>query len=70
MPDKELFLIDPNILITPQDQYYPFDLAPNFWAQMAEKLEDGSFVIPQRSESSGSITMVPLPSEGGESKVR
>jgi len=26
--------------------------------------------IPQRSESSGSITMVPLPSEGGESKVR
>ena len=28
------------------------------------------FLIPQRSESSKSIPMVPLPSEGGESKVR
>jgi len=45
MADKELFLIDSNILITPQEQYYPFDLAPNFWAQMAEKIEDGSIVI-------------------------
>ena len=33
-------------------------------------LKKGDFVIPQRSESSKSITMVPLPSEGGESKVR
>jgi len=45
MPEKELFLIDSNILITPQKQYYPFDLAPNFWIQMAEKIEDGSIVI-------------------------
>lgn len=45
MVDKELFLIDSNILITPQAQYYPFDLAPNFWAQMAEKIKDGSIVI-------------------------
>lgn len=45
MSDSELFLIDSNILITPQEQYYPFDLAPNFWAQMAEKIGDGSIVI-------------------------
>ncbi len=45
MSDREVFLIDSNVLITPQEQYYPFDLAPNFWAQMAEKIEDGSIVI-------------------------
>ncbi|MFA7119564.1 MAG: DUF4411 family protein [Sphaerochaetaceae bacterium] len=45
MPDNELFLIDANILITPQEQYYPFDLAPNFWVQMAEKIEEGSIAI-------------------------
>jgi hypothetical protein len=45
MPDKELFLIDANILITPQEQYYPFDLAPNFWTQMAEKIDEGSIII-------------------------
>ena len=35
----------------------------------AHSLVNRFLVIPQRSESSGSINMLPLPSEGRESKV-
>ena len=34
----EKFLIDSNIFITPYQNYYPFDLAPGFWKQLADKL--------------------------------
>ena len=29
---QEKFLIDANAFMTPHLQYYPFDLAPSFWA--------------------------------------
>lgn len=32
------FLIDSNIFITPYQNYYPFDLAPGFWEQLAARL--------------------------------
>ena len=42
---KELFLIDTNSLITPHNDYYPFDFAPSFWKQMKTHIEAGSIVI-------------------------
>ena len=37
--------MDTNSLITPKTTYYPLDLAPTFWASMAEKIQDGSRAI-------------------------
>jgi hypothetical protein len=45
MPDGTIYLIDTNSLITPKATYYPLDLAPTFWASMAEKIQDGSIAI-------------------------
>lgn len=40
-----VFLMDANSFITPYQLYYPFDLAPNFWRCMENKISDGSIVI-------------------------
>jgi len=45
MPEKAIYLIDTNSLITPKATYYPMDLAPAFWASMSEKIQDGSIAI-------------------------
>jgi len=45
MPDGTIYLIDTNSLVTPKATYYPLDLAPTFWASMAEKIQDGSIAI-------------------------
>ena len=37
MIDK--YLLDSNVFITPHRLYYPFDFAPGFWDQLAEKLK-------------------------------
>ena len=37
------FLMDANAFITPYQQYYPFDLAPIFWANLKDRIEKGSF---------------------------
>lgn len=34
----EKYLLDANVFITPHRFYYPFDFAPGFWDQLAEKL--------------------------------
>ena len=42
---KEVFLIDSNSLITPNLNFYPFDLAPGFWRQMSDGVESGEIAI-------------------------
>lgn len=42
---QETFLIDANSLITPHLQFYPFDFAPGFWAQIEGHIKDGSIKI-------------------------
>lgn len=42
---REIFLIDANSLITPHLQFYPFDFAPGFWAQIESHIKDGSIKI-------------------------
>ena len=42
---KEIFLIDANSLITPHLNYYPFDFAQNFWAQMESHIKNGNIAI-------------------------
>lgn len=42
---RNIYLIDTNSFITPYHMYYPFDLVPNFWRCMAEKIIDGSIVL-------------------------
>jgi len=39
------YLIDTNTLITPYKLYYPFDLAPNFWAKMKTEINKGSLIL-------------------------
>ena len=39
------FMIDANSLITPHQQYYPFDFAPGFWSQMKAHIESGTIVL-------------------------
>ena len=39
------FMIDANSLITPHQQYYPFDFAPGFWAQMETHIANGTIVL-------------------------
>lgn len=45
MMSKAVFLIDTNALITPYQQYYPFDLAKSFWDQIREQIENGKIAI-------------------------
>jgi len=45
MSRETIYLIDTNSLITPKNSYYPFDIAPEFWKSMAEKIEEGSIAI-------------------------
>lgn len=40
-----MFLIDANCLIAPFNKYYAFDLVPQFWVWMEEKVIDGKIVI-------------------------
>ena len=43
---KEKFFIDSNILITPYQNFYPFDIASGFWNQLESKLTlDEVFVL-------------------------
>lgn len=41
----EVFLIDSSALMTPYKSYYPFDIAPNFWEQMEERIEAGKIAV-------------------------
>lgn len=43
--NSEKFLIDTNSLITPYQQYYPFDFAPSFWSQMEQHFRSGSILL-------------------------
>lgn len=43
--DEKIFLIDSNALITPYESYYPFDLFPSFWEQMASYINQGRIAI-------------------------
>lgn len=43
--NEERFLVDANSLITPHLNYYPFDFAPGFWAQIEQPIKDGRIVI-------------------------
>lgn len=40
-----VFLIDTNALITPYQQYYPFDFAKSFWDQLQQHIENGDIAI-------------------------
>ncbi len=40
-----VFLIDANVLITPYEQYYPFDFAQTFWQQMDTHISNGKIAI-------------------------
>lgn len=42
---EEKYLIDANILITPYESYYPFDLAPSFWRQLDPILQHPQVAI-------------------------
>lgn len=42
-PDS--FLIDANSLITPFQNYYPFDWSPNFWQNMEEAISSGQITL-------------------------
>ena len=42
---SEIFLVDTNIFITPYEQYYPFDLAQNFWIQFGAYIEKGEIAV-------------------------
>ncbi len=42
---SEVFLIDANVLISPYEQYYPFDLAQTFWHQMGTHISNGNIAI-------------------------
>jgi hypothetical protein len=39
------FLFDTNVLITPYQNYYPFDMAPHYWEQIAEHIRKGNIII-------------------------
>ena len=40
MPDP-VFALDANVFIQANRQYYPFDLAPGFWASLVRRAEEG-----------------------------
>lgn len=40
-----IYLIDANSLITPHQNYYPFDFAPGFWEQMERLILNGKIAI-------------------------
>lgn len=42
---SNIFLIDSSALITPFKSYYPFDIAPSFWAQIEDKIESGDIAL-------------------------
>ena len=42
---ETVFLIDTNALITPYQQYYPFDFAKTFWDQLQKHIENGNIAI-------------------------
>ena len=42
---SEKFLIDSNAIITPYQQYYPFDFAKVFWDSLGRELQGGSIVL-------------------------
>ncbi len=45
MMSNSVFLVDTNALITPYQQYYPFDFAKSFWDQIRNCIESGKIVI-------------------------
>ena len=44
----DVFLIDSNALITPFQQYYPFDLVPGFWGQVKVGIDTGKIIIASK----------------------
>ncbi|MGB4661781.1 MAG: DUF4411 family protein [Mobilitalea sp.] len=42
---SEKFLIDSNAIITPYQQYYPFDFAKVFWDSLEKELQSGAIVL-------------------------
>jgi len=45
MISNKVFLVDSNALITPYQQYYPFDFAQSFWNQIRVCIERGEIAI-------------------------
>ena len=45
MISNSVFLVDTNALITPYQQYYPFDFAKSFWDQIRSCIESGKIAI-------------------------
>jgi rRNA-processing protein FCF1 len=43
--EPEVFIIDTNALITPYQQYYPFDLAPSFWEALERGITNERIVV-------------------------
>ena len=41
----KIYLVDANALITPYQQYYPFDFAKSFWDQLQRSIENGRIAI-------------------------
>lgn len=41
-----LYLIDPNVLITAHNLYYPVDAVPEYWSWLAHHGEQGSLKMP------------------------
>jgi hypothetical protein len=39
------FLLDTNILITPYQNYYPFDMASHYWRQISGHIKSGNIII-------------------------
>jgi DNA-binding XRE family transcriptional regulator len=42
---EEVFIIDTNAFITPYRQFYPFDLAPAFWASMKKEILKQKIIV-------------------------
>lgn len=41
-----MFLLDANVLMAAADDHYPVDVAPGFWSQLREMLDEGQARIP------------------------
>ena len=51
MNNNDIYIIDTNSFITPKNLYYPFDIAPGFWSQLALHIENSNVVILDRVQN-------------------
>ena len=45
MNSNYIYIIDTNSFIAPKNLYYPFDIAPGFWSQLALHIDNNDIVI-------------------------